>query len=95
MARVARILLLGIVATGIALALATGTSAGRPLGQTGYGSDTVPPSELEIGQPVSGTGTSDDGGSNLPLILGGGVLVIVVAGGGAYAFSKAKSQGWD
>ena len=94
MARVARILLLGMVAVGIALALATGTSAGGPMGQTGYGSDTVPPSELEIGQPVSGSEPSD-GGNNLPLILGGGLLLIVVAGGGAYAVSKAKTSGWD
>jgi hypothetical protein len=92
MGRVVRILMLGVVAAGFVLALTTSPSSGRPLGQaTGYGSDTIPPSQLETGQPASAGGDSSGGGGNLTEIFGIGLAVIVVGGAGAYAYSRAHS----
>lgn len=90
MGRLARILLLGVVAVGIVLALTTSPSSSRALGQaTGYGDDTIPPSQLETASPA--TNASGGGGGNLTLIFGLGLVVIVVGGAGAYAYSRAHS----
>ena len=96
MARTGRILLLGVVAVGIVLALTTGISGSRTLGQaTGYGSDTVPPSQLEIGAPANNASTGGGGGSHLLLILGGGLVIVLLGGAGAFFYSRSRHHGWD
>ena len=93
MGRLVRILMLGVVAVGLMLALTTSPSSGRALGQaTGYGDDTIPPSQLETGQPVSAAGhNTGSGGGHLTLIFGLGLVVVVLGGAGAYAWSRSHS----
>jgi hypothetical protein len=98
MGRLVRILMLGVVAAGLTLALTTSPSSGsggggRTLGQaTGYGDDTVPPSQLETGQPASAAGNNTgSGGGHLTLIFGLGLVVVVLGGAGAYAWSRSHS----
>ena len=90
MGRLVRILMLGVVAAGLVLALTTSPSSGRALGQaTGYGDDTIPPSQLETGQPAS-AGSNGGGGGHITLIFGLGLVVIVLGGAGAYAYSRTR-----
>lgn len=96
MGRLVRILMLGMVAVGLMLALTTSSSSGasnrRALGQTGYGDDTVPPSQLETGQPASAaSNNTGSGGGHLTLIFGLGLVVVVLGGAGAYAWSRSHS----
>jgi hypothetical protein len=90
MGRLVRILMLGVVAVGLVLALTTSPSSSRAMGQTGYGSDTVPPSQLETGQPASAAGNTGSGGGHLTLIFGLGLVVVVLGGAGAYAYSRTR-----
>jgi hypothetical protein len=91
MGRVVRILMLGVVAVGLFLALTTTASSGRTLGQaTGYGDDTIPPSQLETATPANTSSTSGGGGGHATLIFGIGLVVVVLGGAGAYAYSRTR-----
>ena len=90
MGRLARILMLGVVAVGLFLALTTAASSGAVRGQaSGYGDDTIPPSQLETATPAN-TSTTGSGGGHATLIFGIGLVVVVLGGAGAYAYSRTR-----
>lgn len=92
MGRLVRILTLGVVAVGLFLALTTTPSSSRALGQaTGYGDDTIPPSQLETASPATNANSGGGGGSNVTLIFGIGLVVIIIGGAGAYLYSRSQS----
>jgi len=91
MGRLVRIVMLGVVAVGLMLALTTSASSGKTLGQaSGYGDDTIPPSQIETATPANSTGTSGSGGGHATLIFGLGLVVVVLGGAGAYAYSRTR-----
>jgi hypothetical protein len=90
MGRLVRILMLGVVAVGLFLALTTAASSGAARGQaSGYGDDTIPPSQLETATPANSS-TSGGGGGHATLIFGVGLVVVILGGAGAYAYSRTR-----
>jgi hypothetical protein len=91
MGRLVRILMLGVVAVGLFLALTTAASSGAARGQaSGYGDDTIPPSQLETATPANTSTSSGGGGSHATLIFGVGLVVVILGGAGAYAYSRTR-----
>ena len=63
MARIGRLLILGSLAFGLLLVIGFTLTSGnlsRAYGQTGYGSDTVPPSQLATSTVPAGAAEHDD-----------------------------------
>ena len=95
MIRMIRLAVLAALTLGLALTLATSFSASATrgtYGQTGYGSDTVPPREIVTNASRSPGGSGGGGGSNTGVVLGviGGLVLI---GGGAAAYFIRRNGG--
>ena len=90
MARIGRLIILGMLACGMLLTVALAFGGGKQspaFGATGYGSDTIPPSQL-----ATTVSTPSQGGVSGPVVVGVGVgTVIVIGTGGAIFWRKGHA----